>query len=191
MIGMVLLLVGRVPRVVRIAVVVLAALGLVFTWRWMLAPPTSDIASVERVDAVVMFVGGRGERLETALELMELGVARVLVIPNGTVPTWPEANELCAGSADFEVACPEPEPNNTRGEAQVLGDLAAERGWESMAMVTSTYHVGRATLMLNRCFDGEVVAVRAAPDLSVFTWTRRVGHEWLGHIEARVLKRGC
>jgi uncharacterized SAM-binding protein YcdF (DUF218 family) len=160
-------------------------------WRWTVGPATTPVDAVEPADAVVLFVGGRGERLTTARELLERGVADVLVIPNGYGPDWPEADEICRAATDLEIICPVPEPNNTRGEAHAIATLAAERGWDRLVVVTSTYHVARARLMLERCFDGEVVAVGADPDLSFGDWLSRVNHEWFGHLHARTISRRC
>ena len=182
---------GRVPRSVWVAAGVLVFVGALLTWRWMLSPSASATGSLGDADAVVMFVGGRGERLELASEIMESGAAEVLVIPNGQTPNWPQANALCAGSSEFEVVCPEPDPDTTRGEARVIADLAAERGWTSMIAVTSTYHLIRAELLLDRCFDGTITAVAASPDISPPSWIRSIVHEWFGHLHARVLARDC
>lgn len=184
-------LVARVPRVVWAVAGVVVVLGAVLTWRWMLSPSASVVDSLTGSDAVVMFVGGRGERLDSALEIMESGAIDVLVIPNGETPTWPQANALCAGSSDFEVVCLEPDPDTTRGEAQAIADLAEDRGWTSLIAVTSTYHVSRAELLLDRCFDGVILTVAASPDISAPSWLRNIAHEWFGHLHSRLLARDC
>lgn len=182
---------GRIPEAVWAIAVFVVTIVIAMAWRWTVGPATTDVDTVEPADAVVLFVGGRGERLDTARELLERGVADVLVIPNGFGPAWPEADEFCRAEADLEIICPVPEPNNTRGEARAIADLAAERGWDSLVMVTSVYHVARARLMLERCFDGEVVAVGADPDLSFRDWLSRVNHEWFGNLHARTVSTGC
>jgi len=58
-------------------------------------------------------------------------------------------------------------------------------------MVTSTYQLARAELMLDRCFDGKITAVAATPRDGPGGWARLTVHEWLGHLHARVLARGC
>ena len=184
-------IVRRVPRWAWATSGLLVLLGVIALGQWVIAPTATDLADVTEADAVVIFVGGRGERLETALEVVAASGSGVLVIPNGTVPTWPDANLLCAGSFDVEVICPTPEPDSTQGEARVFAELAAERGWESVIMVTSTYHLARAELMLTRCFGGSITAVRASPDISAVDWGRHAVHEGLGHLRARIVDRGC
>lgn len=147
--------------------------------RLFLFPPTDEVV---RADAVVLFAGGRGERLETAVDLMERNVATVLVIPHGTHPSWPLANALCAGEPGYEVLCPDPDPDTTRGEAQLVGRLAGERGWTRIALVSSTYHLTRASTLLRRCTDAEVDLVAAGHGVGVTTMAGRVLHELGGYI---------
>jgi uncharacterized SAM-binding protein YcdF (DUF218 family) len=144
-----------------------------------------------KADAVVVFRGGRGERLNTALRLMEAKVAAHLIIPNGTVASWPQANRLCRGRHSFTVSCPDPEVENTRGEARAIAGVARDKGWRSLVLVTSTYHVTRARLLLGRCFDGRLDAVKAGPGLTPGRYLARVSHEWAGLAEAELVNRGC
>ncbi len=181
----------RVPRWVWAATAVAVLTFGFFTHRWILAPSTVAVDDVGDADAVVLFVGGRGERLETATELVEAGVAPVLVIPNGTVRRGAVTGLPCDSLQRFELLCPKTASDDTRGEARVIADLAVERGWDRLVMVTSTYHVTRAELLLDRCFDGDIVAVEASPSLSVVDLGQRVSHEWLGLVQAHVLRRGC
>jgi len=146
---------------------------------------------VANPDAVVLFVGGRGERLTTALELIELHGTDALVIPNGTVPTWPEANRLCHQPQPFRVFCPIPRPDTTRGEARAIAQLAEQQRWDRLAMVSSDYHISRARLLLSRCFDGELAVERADSGLGLFDRSVRIGHEWIGFTRARLLDRSC
>jgi uncharacterized SAM-binding protein YcdF (DUF218 family) len=72
-----------------------------------------------------------------------------------------------------------------------LRELAAERGWRSVAAVTSTYQGPRARLQLSRCFDGELTVVTAQPRRG---WWRLFGlaaREQLGYLDALVRSRAC
>jgi uncharacterized SAM-binding protein YcdF (DUF218 family) len=180
---------------VGVAVAVLAWSAL----RWTVWPDTVAPADLEPADAVVMFVGGSGERFDQALALMEAGLAPVLVVPNGHNVRRAQAEGLCGGDGDsdgdidldFEVLCPVPDPITTQGEARAIGRVAAERGWESVIAVTSTYHIARAELVLGRCFPGRIQAVGAEPDIDRDLWRRLVRHELLGHAAFRTVFRGC
>lgn len=90
-----------------------------------------------------------------------------------------------------QVHCPLPDPDTTRGEARVIASLAEKQGWKRVIVVTSSYQVSRARLLLSRCLDGEVLAVRAQPELSGIEWAQRVGHEWLAWTQAMTIMRRC
>jgi uncharacterized SAM-binding protein YcdF (DUF218 family) len=140
-------------------------------------------------DAVVVLSGSR-DRLPKGLELMRKGVAPVLVISDGAVPGWPEANRLCAhGGRGFRTICFHPQPYSTRGEARFTGALMRRRGWKHVVVVTSRYHVFRARMDFHRCFDGEVDGVGSGT--SLLQWIEGVAQEWpkLGY--ALTLARGC
>ena len=171
----------------------LAVIGVLTFWLWIVSPPTTDLdGHVEVADAVVLFVGGRGERLDMALDLLDDEVAPALVIPNGWAPEWPAANEVCASTdRSFEVFCPVPDPDNTRGEAQLIAAMAQERGWDSLLYVTSDYHIARAGHLLDECFDGRIRAVSADSDLGGFGWLRQAAREWVGNVVVRSIERGC
>lgn len=168
--------------------VLVAAMVIPMTFNWFVNPPTQEMGSVQPADAVVLFAGA-SERLETALELMERGAAPNLVVPNGS--TIEGAEDLCEGAATYEVFCPASEEITTKGEAEVIGRLAEERGWSRLIAVTSVYHVHRATFLLGRCYDGPVDAVTPSQDLDLEEWVGKIPHEWAGFLAALVLPPAC
>ena len=171
-------------RRVRVVIVVLAV-AIVAATGWLFVWPSS--ADVEHADAVVVFSGGRGERLAAAEELMERDVAPLLVISNGTDPKWPQANRLCEQP---HVRCPKPVPDNTEGEARVVSVMAERERWDTVVLVTSTYHATRSGMLLRRCFDGDVDVVAAKPRQgAVRTWAY-AAKEWLAVARAQV-DRDC
>lgn len=126
-----------------------------------------DLEKLEPADAVILLGGGAGysktdplhitfndasDRVVTAMELMRLGKAPVLVLGGGgntsddatldegpTVKRWLEKNlgtnsELHALSAS----------GSTYDEATKCSALAKERGWKRVYLVTSGYHMPRA-----------------------------------------------
>ncbi len=177
-----------IRRLVLLGIVLAAVIGAVATAGLFLWPRTHAPA---KADAVVVFVGGKGERLATALRLVKSGVATNLVIPNGTASTWPRANRLCKGPTAFKVVCPKADPDTTRGEARAISAVAEQNQWRSLVLVTSTYHVTRARLLLSRCFAGRLDAVRADPGLTPGRYAARISHEWAGLAEAVLVNRGC
>ena len=161
--------------------VIIATVGLLFVWPRSSRPVPSD--------AVIVLAGGQGERLQRAQSLMRDGAAPVLVISNGTAPGWNAANELCSQPQAFEVVCPS--PTTTRAEARMVADLGAERGWRNALVVTSTYHVRRASLLLNRCLpatNARVVGVH--PQSPLRSWTAAL-HETAGLGVALLVHRSC
>lgn len=143
-----------------------------------------------RADAVVVLAGSRHPRLAKGLELMRKRVAPVLVISDGFDPNWPEANRLCRRrSPKFRVVCFRPDPYSTRGEAEEVGRLARTRGWHSVVVVTSTFHVTRARMLFNRCVDGRVEAVGASYSLK--RTAKFVLSEWVKLGYALTLGRRC
>jgi uncharacterized SAM-binding protein YcdF (DUF218 family) len=138
-------------------------------------------------DAVVVHAGGRGERLDHALDLMADGAAPVLVIMRGAAPTWPQANALCGQADPFEVLCPPPEPDTTIGEALALRDLAADHGWSRVITVTSDYHLRRATYLDGKCSDAEIVGSGAPSNVAWPIFTVRGLREMGGMVQAAIV----
>jgi uncharacterized SAM-binding protein YcdF (DUF218 family) len=114
-----------------------------------------DDDRVAKADAVMVLAGDK-PRLPVALELVERGVAPVLVISDGLDPRWTQANRLCRFGDRAQVVCARPEPYSTRGEAQLAARLARQRGWDELVVVTSRFHLFRARLLFERCFDGRL-----------------------------------
>lgn len=119
-----------------------------------------DDDRVAKADAVLV-LAGENQRLPIALELVERGVAPVLVISDGLDPRWTQANRLCRFGDPARIVCLRPEPYSTRGEARLAGRLARERGWDSLVVVTSRFHLFRARTLFERCFDGRLDLVGA------------------------------
>ena len=175
----------------------LVLLGLALGWSIAAAvlflwPPRHRAA---RADAVIVLAGGRGPRLAEGLELVRRGVAPVLVVSDGWSPTWPQANRLCAGGpAPVRVACFHPDPYSTRGEARAFARLAARRGWRSVVVVSSRYHLlrssdGDASAARERCYDGAVYTSGTGTTLLGRIRSAPIETVKLGY--ALVVKRGC
>jgi uncharacterized SAM-binding protein YcdF (DUF218 family) len=139
--------------------------------------------ALQRADAVVVLAGGDGERLDRGLELVRAGVAPTLVASTGP-------SQLCDTAQPFEVVCFHPSPETTRGEAEAIGRLAREHGWRHIVLVTSSYHMSRAQLLVDRCYSGSLEAAPAEPDQGLDSWVAAIAHEWGGLAEALV-HRSC
>jgi uncharacterized SAM-binding protein YcdF (DUF218 family) len=174
-------------RTRRTILVTAVAVGMVVTIalvainvRLFVFPASSTPA---HADAVVVLAGGQGERLDKGLELVRDGVATNLVVSTGSA-------DLCATEHDFEVFCFLPDPDDTRGEAEAIGRIAAQEGWRHLVLVTSDYHATRARLLLERCFPGSVDVSAAHSGKGPLSLLWAIGHEWGGLIVS-ALHRDC
>lgn len=112
-----------------------------------------------RADAVVVLSGGLNARLDPGLALMRRRVAPVLVVSGAFHGThWKKAIRLCRGAyhVRYRVLCPEPRPYSTQGEARMIERLARADHWSRVVVVTSTFHVTRARMLVRRCYDGKL-----------------------------------
>lgn len=175
----------RVALRLLVAAVVLMAVAGVLTAVAVLRPAQDDPG---RADAVVVLSGDHGERLARAKELLAAGVAPTLVLA-GT-PDSLENLEMCAGRSTYDVVCLRPEPDSTRTEAAATAELARDRDWRSIVVVTSKPHVTRARLLFDRCFPGSLDVVGADLPFGGGQARRVMIHEWLGLFHAG-LTRGC
>ena len=86
-----------------------------------------------RVSAIVM-PDGPGNRLAVALRLARERRAPVLVVSQG----WEGYGGPCPPiTPGVKIICFDPNPGDTRGEAEFAGRLAKQYGWHSMVLVTS------------------------------------------------------
>ncbi len=168
--------------VVGLALAWSIAAAVLFVW-----PPRQG---TDGADALVVLAGGRGPRLARGLALVRRGVAPVLVVSDGWSPTWPEANRLCAGRpVGVHVVCMHPQPYDTRGEAEAFARLARARGWRSVVVASSRYHVTRARMLFERCFDGRVYTDGADQSLATRVWASTLETAKLAY--ALLVRRGC
>lgn len=170
-----------------LGVVVVVAVGL--TYPLFVSPPTDEPG---RADAVVVFAGADGERQQEGERLVRQGVAPVLVISDGGLADSDNADLCRERPADLHLHCLTPDPATTRGEARAFAALAEREDWETLVLVTSTYHVRRASLLLDRCYGGQLRQV-ATPLRNDYRWEtgRQLAGEWLAVGAAVILQRSC
>jgi uncharacterized SAM-binding protein YcdF (DUF218 family) len=135
-----------------------------------------------------MLAGSPSDRLPEALQLMHDHVAPVLLLSNG-VDDSPATRRLCRARVEFRVICRRPRPFSTRGEARMIARAARAAGWRRIAVVTSTYHVTRARMLVRRCYHGALEVIGARP------WAPRFAlgalAEWPKLALALTFRRGC
>ncbi|MDQ1744170.1 MAG: hypothetical protein QOE23_2509 [Pseudonocardiales bacterium] len=123
-------------------------------------------------------------RLEEGLRLAAAGYADTLVISIG----WAKGRQRIAACADndprYRVICFQPDPPTTRGEAEEVGRLARQQHWNSVLVVTSTYHLSRARLIVGRCMPGTVRMVDTPARPSLGGWAYQFAYQTGGFAKA-------
>jgi hypothetical protein len=173
--------VSRRRRVLAAAAALVAAVVLVsarlFVW------PAEGVPA--QVSAIVM-LAGPGDRLPVALRLAREHRASMLVVSQG----WQGYGGPCpAPVPGVRLICFDPDPGNTRGEAQFVGRLAQRYHWRSLVLVTIREQDTRARVRMERCFSGSIYVVTASLPLSNVPY--QVAYEWGALFKSLVLQRGC
>jgi uncharacterized SAM-binding protein YcdF (DUF218 family) len=177
---------------VRPVVGVVAAiliLWVLLAYRLFYAPPLAPLPPTGEADVVVVLAGAATERLALGRELVERGEADTLVISSTGLPGNVAGDDLCA-EKDPRTICFRPDPLTTRGEARAIADLARERGWDDVIVVTSTYHVTRAFTNVSQCSKATVTMAASRPDLDGAGWAARFVEESAA-LAAAVARPAC
>jgi hypothetical protein len=169
--------------VVSLLIAVLVAFG-VATARWFIWPRQG---MPSRVDAIVM-LNGRGDRLDTALDLAWAHRAPMIVISRGS-KYWGHGSVCAPKISHVTVICFDPDPATTRGEAEFAGHLARQYHWHSVVLVTVAPQDTVARIRLERCFSGKIYVVNAP--MTVREWLYLVPYEWGSTIKALSVQRSC
>ena len=169
-------------RRVFVAVIILVMVFGVTTAR-ILVWPAQGIPA--RVDAIIMLAGS-GDRLAVASQLAREHRAPVLVVSQG----WEGYGGPCPLMIPgIKVICFEPNPGNTRGEAEFASRLAERYHWRSVVLVTTSAQDTRARIIMRRCFSGSIYVATAALPWSA--WPYQVTYGWGALLKALVLQRAC
>jgi hypothetical protein len=137
-------------------------------------------------DAVVVLAGDPPSRLPVGVGLAEGGTGILILSAPAGRHNYSQTRGLCDDPGDLTVYCFSPATVSTQGEARALRDLVDEHGWGRITVVTSTYHVHRARLLIERCTGAQVQMVAAPPSISPARWVDLVAHELGGTIKATV-----
>lgn len=166
-----------------VALVVVVAVGLAA--RLVIRPAVDPVGTP---DAVVVLASGGDAALEEGIALLNAEITPVLVLPGGIDASRPAANRLCADPAPGAVLCPVVVgPTDGRGEARAVATLAAERGWQRVAVITSRQELSRSALLLRRCTPATVVRRAVDVETGPATGVAEVGR----YLVALGLRRGC
>ncbi len=146
------------------------------------------------VDAVYVIGPPADQRIALAESMIAGGLADTLVVSLSDLERdraqAPAAVAACTEPQDFPVVCAMPDPFTTRGEARWLRDLAVERGWDSVAVVTMTPHLTRTRVIMERCWGGDIVYLDSGERLRPDVWAFQYLYQTAGFLKV-ALEHGC
>jgi uncharacterized SAM-binding protein YcdF (DUF218 family) len=163
-----------------VGVAVLAGVGFLwFIWR----VPADEVALDRNADGIVALTGG-ASRIADAIELLALGRGKRLLISGVNRAT--SSREISRLNPEFERwvrCCVDFDRSlNTLGNAIETRRWAESRGFRSLIVVTSNYHMPRALAELSHQLPG--VALVPFP---VVTDRQRADPWWAGGATARLM----
>jgi hypothetical protein len=173
---------SRLRRRVLAAVLALVVVFSLVTARLLVWPAAGMPARV----SVIVMLAGPGNRLPAALLLAREHRAPLLVVSRG----WQGYGGPCPPvTPGMKLICFDPDPGDTRGEAEFVGKLARQYHWNSVVLVTTRAQDTRARILMGRCFDGPIYVSTAS--LPWDDWPYQIAYGWGALVKALVLYRGC
>lgn len=180
---------GRMKALRRLLGVVVAIVVLQYAVGAVVFLAHADSDLPARSDAVVVLAGSVS-RLPVARELMDGGIAPVLLVSDDSPSEDAERGAFCAAPRErYTVICRRAVPFSTRGEARMTAELATTRRWRSIVVVTSRYHLLRTRILFRRCTDATLVLRGARepwPGLLL-----AIPLEWVKLAVAETVRRAC
>ena len=156
--------------------------GLVALGLWLFYFVGTD--NPHQADAIVVLAGS-SKRPPKGLELLHEQIAPVLALSIPSDPK-PKLRALCGRP---HITCFHASPFSTRGEAEAIGRMAKRRGWHSLVVVSSRYHLRRAQMLFDRCTNAGLQMV-AAPT-SAWDYAKNLPFE-IGKLTVQtVWEQGC
>jgi uncharacterized SAM-binding protein YcdF (DUF218 family) len=158
---------------------------------WWLASPLRLASPPQPADAIVVFAGGVGEsgkagggfqeRVTQAVALYKAGYASHLVFSSGYVFTLREAEVMKAVAVDngvpAEAIVLEEQARNTFENVEYTKRILHERGWNRILLVSSPYHMRRASMTWRQSAPGITVVPTPVPQSQFYT------HSWGASLE--------
>ena len=120
---------------------------------------------VERVDAVVVLSGGDGDRLALAVAMYTEGFAPNLVITDTSsgMNNRMKREALEGGFPQERIFVTDLQVDSTYDEALAVHDLAKNRNWDKLMVVTDPYHTFRTRLVFERELQGSGIEILVRP----------------------------
>lgn len=153
---------------------------------WWAASPLLVTAPPQRAEAIVVFAGGVGEsgkagggfqeRVTQAVELYRAGYAPRLIFSSGYVFTLREAEVMKAVAIDNGVPADaillEEAAKNTYDNVVLTRQILDQHGWDRILLVSSPYHMRRATWAWQKLAPGIEVVPTPVPQSQFYTHAR-------------------
>jgi uncharacterized SAM-binding protein YcdF (DUF218 family)/glycosyltransferase involved in cell wall biosynthesis len=155
---------------------------------WWSAAPLTLSSPPAKADAIVVFAGGVGEsgqagggyqeRVKQALDLYKGGYARYLVLSSGYVYSFREAEVMRALAVDNgvppSVIVLEQRAASTYQNVTFVDEILRDHRWRSILLVSSPYHMRRATMVWRKVAP-DVKVIPSPPPQSQFYDHPRAG----------------
>ena len=151
----------------------------------------AKVDALTRADAIIVLAAEHDGREGYGLDLARQGWAPTVVLSNPYDDWDPVMKRVCRPSPGIEVLCVRPDPLTTRGEALLMRDLATQRNWSRIIVVSWRYHLPRARFVFTQCFSDTpgssvMVAVPRRYRYSIFRWEFVYAYQWAGLAKAVV-----
>jgi uncharacterized SAM-binding protein YcdF (DUF218 family)/glycosyltransferase involved in cell wall biosynthesis len=168
---------------------------------WWAAEPLRVSTPPRHADAIVVFAGGVGEsgragggyqeRVKQAVDLYRAGYAPRLVFSSGYVFTFQEAEVMkalaVANGVPADAIVLEKRAANTYENVRFVRDILVARAWDEVLLVSSPYHMRRATATWRRQAPGVTVVPTPVPQSqfyahgrgATFDQVRGIVHEYV------------
>ena len=175
------------PRVRRFVIIVAVLLGLAYAIGIPAFLERDDDPLPPSADAIVVLAGS-DNRLPAAQALFDGGLAPTLVVSADRSGHDKQRAKLCRNPPKG-VICIHAGPFSTQGEAQAVKELVDQRDWDSLILVTSRYHLFRASRIFRRCVDAKITEHGVDEP-----WWRNaiaVPLEWIKLGVSETVRRGC
>ena len=154
---------------------------------WYAAEPLKISEQPVKADAIIVFAGGAGEsgkqgqgyeeRVEYAVELYKRGYAGHLIFSSGYTYTIKEVDIMKALAVSMGVPASAITLENKSGYTYEFvrntGEIMDRNGWKSALLVSSPYHMSRASLVYKKSGSGLKITCTPIPD-SMF-YRHRIG----------------
>ena len=171
----------------RFVIIVAVALGLAYAVGIPAFLERDDDPLPPSADAIVVLAGS-DNRLPAAQALFDGGLAPTLVVSADRSGHDEQRAKLCRNPPKG-VICVHAGPISTQGEAQAVKELVDRRDWNSLILVTSRYHLFRASRIFRRCVDAKITEHGVDEP-----WWRNaiaVPLEWIKLGISETVSRGC